>query len=115
MCTFFPPSQDPRVTITGAGAGPIVVCGATGDPATPLNSTRQMASTLEDGRLVVIVADQHTCYGVTACADDIINDYLVNLDVPPAETDCAPTTGDTTGDTTGATTGDTSTGDTTAI
>jgi len=110
MCTFFPPSPDPRVTITGAGAGPIVVCGATGDPATPLNSTRRMASTLEDGRLVVIVADQHTCYGVSDCADEIINDYLVNLDVPPHETDCAAapdTTGDTTGDTTVGTTGDT--------
>ena len=43
FCTFFPESTDPRVEITGAGAGPIVVCGATGDPATPLESTRNMA------------------------------------------------------------------------
>ena len=27
FCTFFPESTDPRVEITGAGAGPIVVCG----------------------------------------------------------------------------------------
>ena len=86
--------DDPRVTITGAGAGPIVVCGATGDPATPLNSTRGMASALEDGRLVVIVSDGHICYGATECADDIIDDYLVNLDVPPHETDCAPSSRD---------------------
>ena len=40
--------------ITGAGAGPIVVVGTTGDPATPLAGTRVMADTLEDGRLVVV-------------------------------------------------------------
>ena len=43
FCTFFPPAIDPRVEITGAGAGPIVVVGTTGDPATPLDSTRAMA------------------------------------------------------------------------
>ena len=39
FCTFFPPATDPRIAITGAGAGPIVVMGTTGDPATPLAST----------------------------------------------------------------------------
>ena len=40
---------------------------------------------------MVVAADQHTCYGVTDCADDIIDDYLVDLDVPADETNCAPT------------------------
>ncbi len=31
-CTFFPPALDPRIAITGAGAGPIVVIGTTGTP-----------------------------------------------------------------------------------
>ena len=44
FCTFYPESIDPRVEITGAGAGPIVVIGTTGDPATPLESTRAMAA-----------------------------------------------------------------------
>jgi pimeloyl-ACP methyl ester carboxylesterase len=60
QCTFFPPSTDPRVTITGKGAGPILVMGTTGDPATPLASTRNMAKALQDGRLVIVTADQHT-------------------------------------------------------
>ena len=47
-----------------------------------------MAATLEDGRLIVIEADQHTCYGANACADQIIEDYLVDLVVPAEETDC---------------------------
>jgi hypothetical protein len=67
---------------------PIVVCGVTGDPATPLAGTRRMADTLEDGRLVVIEANQHTCYGVDNCADALIDDYLVDLAVPPEESEC---------------------------
>ena len=47
-----------------------------------------MAATLEDGRLVVVDADQHTGYGVNDCVDDIVHDYLVDLDVPPEETIC---------------------------
>lgn len=88
FCTFYPETSDPRVDITGAGAGPIVVCGATGDAATPLASTRAMASALEDGRLIVIEADQHTCYGASQCADEIIDDYLLDLTVPAEETEC---------------------------
>ena len=83
MCTFFPESTDPRIAITGAGAGPIVVCGATGDPSTPLESTRAMAETLEDGRLIIIQADQHTCYRADECADRLIDDYLVDLTSRP--------------------------------
>ena len=64
------------------------MCGTTGDPATPLESTRNMAEALQDGRLIVVEADQHTCYGVTDCADNLIDDYLVNLVVPPEETTC---------------------------
>ena len=35
-----------------------------------------MADTLEDGRLVVVDADQHTGYGVNDCVDDVVDDYL---------------------------------------
>jgi pimeloyl-ACP methyl ester carboxylesterase len=88
FCTFFPESTDPRVEITGAGAGPIVVCGTTGDPTTPLDSTRAMANTLEDGRLIIVEANQHTCSGIDECADGLIEDYLINLNAPPEVTEC---------------------------
>jgi pimeloyl-ACP methyl ester carboxylesterase len=88
FCTFYPPSIDPRTKITGAGAGPIVVIGTTGDPATPLSSTRAMADTLEDGRLVVVDADQHTGYGVNDCVDDVVHRYLVDLEAPADDTEC---------------------------
>ena len=82
FCTFFPESIDPRITITGAGAGPIVVIGTTGDPATPFESTVRMSNTLEDGRLVIVEADQHTGYGVNRCVIDVVNDYLIELHRP---------------------------------
>ena len=88
FCTFFPAAQDPRIEITGEGAGPIVVIGTTGDPATPLSSTEAMAAALDDGRLVVVEADQHTGYGVNRCVDDLVNDYLINLKAPNSGVEC---------------------------
>jgi hypothetical protein len=88
FCTFFPPAADPRIDIDGVGAGPIVVIGTTGDPATPFESTVRMSNTLDDGRLVVVDADQHTGYGVNRCVIDIVNDYLIDLEAPADETEC---------------------------
>ncbi len=89
FCEFFPKAADPRIDITGAGAGPIVVIGTTGDSATPLESTRTMAETLEDGRLVIVEANQHTGYGTNFCVDGVVNDYLVELVAPADETTCS--------------------------
>ena len=78
FCSVWPVPAAPAVTITGAGAGPIVVVGTTGDPATPLQSTRNMAAALEDGHLVVVTADQHTGYGVNQCVNDAVENYLID-------------------------------------
>ena len=87
-CTFFPDALDPRIEITGAGAGPIVVVGTTGDPATPLESARAMAEALEDGRFVVVEADQHGGYNVNRCINEVVNDQLVDLVPPDDGTEC---------------------------
>ena len=78
FCTYFPKSTDPRVAITGKGAGPILVIGTTGDPSTPLDSSRVMAATLEDGRLLEVTADQHTGYDVNACSRSTVDNYLLD-------------------------------------
>jgi pimeloyl-ACP methyl ester carboxylesterase len=87
-CTFWPPALDPRVDITGVGAGPIVVIGTTGDASTPLESTRNMARALEDGRLLVVDAEQHTGYSASPCAQDVVDRYLIDLEAPDDETEC---------------------------
>ena len=78
FCTFFPETTDPRVAITGKGAGPILVMGTTGDSATPLAGTRVMADSLEDGRLVVVTGNQHTGYTVNACSRKTVEQYLID-------------------------------------
>jgi hypothetical protein len=78
FCSFFPATTDPRVTITGKGAGPILVMGTTGDSATPLAGTRVMADSLEDGRLVIVTGNQHTGYGVNECSTTTIEQYLID-------------------------------------
>ncbi|MEI8238693.1 MAG: alpha/beta hydrolase [Actinomycetota bacterium] len=78
FCTFFPAPKDPRVTITGNGAGPIVVVGTTGDPATPLAGSKRMADTLENGHLVVVDLNQHTGYDIGTCAGNAVDQYLVD-------------------------------------
>lgn len=88
FCTFFPASIDPRATITGVGAGPILVVGTTGDPATPLASSRNMATSLEEGVLLVVDAEQHTGYDVNDCSTGTVDAYLINLTVPADGTEC---------------------------
>ena len=53
-----------------------------------------MANALEDGRLIVVTAEQHTGYGVNDCVDQAVDDYLVDpAKAPPDELAC---TGDET-------------------
>jgi hypothetical protein len=47
-----------------------------------------MAAALDDGRLVVVDAEEHTGYGLNSCVIDVVNDYLVDLSPPDDNTDC---------------------------
>ena len=87
-CALWPVKQAAKVTITGKGAGPIVVVGTTGDAATPLSSTRKMAQGLEQGILIVVDANQHTGYGANSCVVKAVDEYLIKLTVPANETTC---------------------------
>ena len=87
-CALWPVKQADKVTITGKGAGPIVVIGTTGDAATPLESTRNMALGLEQGILIVVEANQHTGYGANNCVVKAVDEYLIKLTVPTNETNC---------------------------
>jgi pimeloyl-ACP methyl ester carboxylesterase len=87
-CALWPVRQSDTVTITGKGAGPIVVIGTTGDPATPLDSTRKMAQGLEQGILIVVDANQHTGYGANNCVVKAVDDYLIKLTVPEKDLTC---------------------------
>ncbi len=88
ICASLPPQPNEPFEITGAGAGPIMVVGNTGDPATPYEGSRVMAETLEDGFFVTVEANTHTGYGVSLCARSAIEAYLIDLTIPEGELVC---------------------------
>ncbi len=45
-----------------------------------------MADTLEDGRLVIVEANQHTGYRGDDCVRDIVHEYLLTLVAPHDDT-----------------------------
>lgn len=88
ICSHWPVSQAVKVKVTGIGAGPIVVVGTTGDPATPLEATRKMATALEQGVLLIVEAQQHTGYGANSCIVNAVDAYLISLTIPPNNLVC---------------------------
>ena len=87
-CALWPVPQAQKVTVSGKGAGPIIVIGTTGDASTPLSSSRKMAQALESGVFLIVEADQHTGYGINTCIITAVDNYLVDLTVPVNETTC---------------------------
>ena len=87
-CALWPVKPATKVDANGKDSGPIVVIGTTGDPATPLDSTRKMAAALEQGILLIVEANQHTGYGANECINTAVDSYLIKLTVPVSETTC---------------------------
>jgi hypothetical protein len=88
-CALWPVESLGREPLDDIGTGPIVVVGTTGDAATPLESSRKMAAALRDGRLIVVMQDQHTGYGTSDCVNTLVDAYLVDLKAPETETTCS--------------------------
>lgn len=87
-CSLWPVEPVTTFTITGAGAGLIVVIGTTGDAATPLESTKKMVASLEDGRLIIVEANQHTGYGANECVTTAVDQFLIYLTEPAESITC---------------------------
>jgi len=88
ICASMPEFETEQVEITGAGAGPVMVVGNTGDPATPYEGSKVMAETLEEGFFVSVEANTHTAYGISACADQAIEAYLLEPAAPDEDIVC---------------------------
>lgn len=78
-----------REPIAAAGAGPILVVGTTGDPATPYEWAVALAGQLESGVLITRVGDGHTGYNKgNACVDDAIEAYFISGEAPSEDLVC---------------------------
>ncbi len=80
---------DPIAIGPAEGAAPILVIGTTGDPATPYQWSVEMAEVLSSGVLYTVEADGHTAFLSVPCVDDVVIDYLVDLELPDENSGCA--------------------------
>ncbi|MFC8303803.1 alpha/beta hydrolase [Specibacter sp. NPDC057265] len=89
-CTGWP--HEPTGTlepIAAAGAGPILVIGTTGDPATPYQWSKALAGQLDSGVLVSWEGEGHTAYGrANECLTSLVDAYFVDGTVPASGTSC---------------------------
>ncbi len=89
-CVHWPSTGlDRPAPIEAAGAGPILVIGTTGDPATPLIGAQQVAETLDSARLVVVEGFHHTAIGYNSCVAEIVRRYLIDSTLPAPNTRCS--------------------------
>jgi pimeloyl-ACP methyl ester carboxylesterase len=69
-------------------SNPVLVVGNQFDPATPYHGAVTVANLLPRARLLTVHGWGHTSLFLSACADQAITRYLVDLTLPPAGTVC---------------------------
>lgn len=88
-CLYWPvPATGSPHAVRAHGSPPILVVGGTHDPATPYIWAKAVASELENGVLLTREGDGHVSFGRTACIDDAVAAYLIDLKLPAAGTVC---------------------------
>lgn len=79
---------DPIAIGPADGAAPILVIGTTGDPATPYEWAVELTDLLSSGVLYTVEAEGHTAFLSVSCVDDVVIDYLVDLELPDEGSSC---------------------------
>jgi pimeloyl-ACP methyl ester carboxylesterase len=82
-----PPTRTPQPA-TAVGSPPIVVVGATRDPATPYVWAQRLAAELQHGVLVTWQGENHVAYYYSACVRAIDQAYFVSGALPAPGTVC---------------------------
>lgn len=84
LCAYWPvPSAIHPAPVHAPGAPPILVVGTTGDPATPYEQAKSLASELSSGVLLTHTGEGHTSLGQgSSCVDSVVTTYLVTLSLP---------------------------------
>ncbi|MSP25010.1 MAG: alpha/beta hydrolase [Myxococcales bacterium] len=92
-CMFWPVTKPASETLPLTQAGvPVLVLGATGDNATPVDQGEATFARLEDGYLVTVEGAGHVMWGYNACADAIVTPFLLHGTRPAQEVStCADT------------------------
>ena len=88
-CEFWPELPRPYEPLTVTGAPPILLIGATNDPATPYSEAQGVSQEIPNSVLLTRVGNGHTSYGFSSCIDIAENAYLIDLTLPPKGTVCS--------------------------
>jgi len=76
--------------IRGRGAPPVLVIGATGDPATPYEWAVTSAASLEPAVLLTYDGEGYGSYGGRSeCVDRVVRSFLTSGTLPAAGTRCS--------------------------
>ena len=75
--------------VVAPGSPPILVVGTTRDSATPYQQAVDVASTLQNGRLLTFDGDSHTSFGRSTCVQNAEVAYFVDLQLPEDGTICS--------------------------
>ncbi|WP_203568915.1 alpha/beta hydrolase [Aestuariimicrobium ganziense] len=89
QCTYWTAKAMPQIKPIAKGAAPILVLGATGDPATPYQQAEWMAEQLDSGVLVGWKGAGHSAYSLgNSCVTSIVHDFVNKGTVPRNGTMC---------------------------
>lgn len=90
QCSFWPNATDAKAfKVNNSKGNNIMIIGTTGDPATPVQASRDVAKKLQNSSYVEFKGEGHTAYGRSnACVDNTINSYFIDLKSPKSNTYC---------------------------
>lgn len=88
QCQSWQKSRHPVPVPTAAGSPPILVVGNLHDPATPYSGAVNLTRALTTGVLLTWDGQGHTSYGQSRCIDNAVDDYLLEQNIPAANTTC---------------------------
>lgn len=90
ICAEWPFEDPDRYAgpFTQTTANPVLVLGNTFDPATPFHGAETVAGLLPNASLLTVEGWGHVSIGSSACADEIIAEYLLRKAAPPSGTVC---------------------------
>jgi len=87
-CAYWPVQGPPAAALDVTGAPPVLLVGATHDPATPYSWSIALQKQIAGSVLLTRDGYGHTSYGFSACVRTAVNSYLVELSVPAVGTVC---------------------------
>jgi pimeloyl-ACP methyl ester carboxylesterase len=88
-CAYWPVHGPAPAALRVTGAPPILLVGATHDPATPYAWSVSLQGQIAGSVLLTRDGYGHTSYVFSGCVQDAVNAYLIGLVMPTAGTTCA--------------------------